>query len=371
MSYTTPLLKPLLRLKIIFFLIFLFLQASLANDSKYIIDNIIINEEAESASEARKLANINANRQAFLKLLKNLKISESFSNYIDDEQLGEAIDAKKITNEKIANNWYKANFHIEFSRNYIDNLLEDWKKGSGINLESDKKYLIFPIEIHNNKPKIWHDNNKWFNAWRSALSGLNTNDIQYPIQIPKGDLDDIALLNLQNIDKIKYPDIKDILKKYDSKIGTFIDIYIDHLENNAAINIILIQQFTKKKVKLSFVNTNDIEEERLYYIITEKVMEYLEKKDLSTINSKKEDKNDNKNINLDILPSSLKDWTIFKYKLSKIPDINFKVNSISSDVIKLTLIPKKEMDIIKYLTDRDIIITKNKKNEKIYYIILE
>ena len=77
-------LKPLLRLKIIFFLIFLFLQASLANDSKYIIDNIIINEEAESASEARKLANINANRQAFLKLLKNLKISESFSNYINN-----------------------------------------------------------------------------------------------------------------------------------------------------------------------------------------------------------------------------------------------------------------------------------------------
>ena len=117
-------LKILSRLKITLCLILFFLQSSLANDAKYIIDNIIINEEAESASEARKLANINANRQAFLKLLKNLKISESFSNYIDDEQLDEAIDAKKITNEKIANNWYKANFQIEFSKNYIDNLLE-------------------------------------------------------------------------------------------------------------------------------------------------------------------------------------------------------------------------------------------------------
>jgi hypothetical protein len=367
---TAP-LKTLSRLKITLCLILFFLQSSLANDAKYIIDNIIINEEAESASEARKLANINANRQAFLKLLKNLRISESFSNYIDDEQLDEAIDAKKITNEKIANNWYKANFQIEFSKNYIDNLLEDWEKGSGINLESDKKYLIFPIEIHHNKPRIWHDNNKWFNAWRSALSDLETNDIQYPIKIPKGDLDDIALLNLQNIDKIKYPDIKDILKKYDSKIGTFIDIYIDHLENNAAINITLIQQFTKKKVKLSFVNINDLKEERLYYIITEKVIEYLKKKDLSTINNKKEDENDNKNINLDILPSSLKDWVIFKHRLSKIPDINFEVNSISSDVIKLTIIPKKELDIIKYLADHDIVVTKNKNNEKIYYIILE
>jgi hypothetical protein len=371
MSYNAPLLKPLSRLKIILFLIFFCLQSSLANNDKYIIDNIMINEEAESASEARKLANVNANRQAFLKLLKNLKISESFSNYIDDEQLDEAIDAKKIKNEKIANNWYKANFHIEFSRNYIDNLLEDWKKGNGINLESDKKYLIFPIEIHNNQPKIWHDNNKWFNAWRSALLDTAASNIQSPIKIPKGDLDDISLLNLKNIDKIKYPDIKDILKKYDSKIGTFIDIYIDHLENNAAINITLIQQFTKKKVKLSFVNINDIKEERLYHIITEKVMEYLEKKDLSTINNKKEDQKDNKNINLDILASSLKDWSIFKHKLSKISDIDFKVNSISSDIVKLTLIPKKEMDIIKYLANHDIIITKNKKNDKIYYIILE
>jgi len=72
---TAP-LKTLSRLKITLCLILFFLQSSLANDAKYIIDNIIINEEAESASEARKLANINANRQAFLKLLKKKTDSE-------------------------------------------------------------------------------------------------------------------------------------------------------------------------------------------------------------------------------------------------------------------------------------------------------
>ena len=29
--------------------------------------------------------------------------------------------------------------------------------------------------------------------------------------------------------------MKDIIKKYDSKIAVFIDIYLDHIENNAAI----------------------------------------------------------------------------------------------------------------------------------------
>ncbi|MDA7705251.1 hypothetical protein N8772_02095 [Rickettsiales bacterium] len=347
-------------------MVFITLYSPLANEPEYLISNIKISEESNSASNARKLANIHANRQSFVKLLRKLSIDESFSNHIDDEQLEEAIIAKTISDEKIADNWYQATFNIEFSKNYIDNLLENKDGGNQINLDLDKKYLIFPIEIKDKKPQIWHKNNIWLNSWEHILQNQESQNIK----IPKGDIDDISLLTLKEIDKIKYPDIMDILKKYDSKMGAFIDIYIDHLENNAAINITIIQKFTKKKIKLSFVNVNDIKKDRLYHIITEKVIEYLKNKDLSKINTKYQKKKNDKYIDIDILPSSLKSWVIFKQNLEKLQNIKFKIISISSDLIKLTLMPKGDVNIIKQLEDNNIIIDHN-EDEKVYYIILE
>ena len=360
--------KIILKFGIFLFLTFFIALPSLANNSKYLITDIIVSEESNSASKARELANINANRQAFIRLLKKLSVNESFASNIDDEQLEESIQAKTVSNEKIANNWYKASFNIEFSKDYIDHLLESKDGGNFINLEANKKYLIFPIEIKNKEPKLWHKNNKWFNAWRSLLSAKELKNIK----IAAGDIDDISILKSTNPIKAKYTDVKDILKKYDSKIAVFIDIYLDHLENNATINIVMVKQFTKKKIKLSFVNINDIKEDRLYNIIAQKIIEYLDQKDLSSNNNKEyKKKKDSKNIDVDILPSSLKDWVIFRRKLEKIKEIEFKIISISADLIKLTIKPKAEMDLIEYLQDNGVFIERGKGSEQVYYVVLE
>lgn len=352
----------LLKIKIGFFLL-LFAHLSIAEESKYIISNITINESAESASKAQEIANINANREAFLRLLKKLSINESFSDYIDDDQLEEAIYAKTISNEKIADSWYKATFNIEFTKGYIDNLLES--KDFGLDLDLSKKYLIFPIQILDSQSKIWHNNNTWFNAWRSVLSE-NESEV---IKIPAGDIDDISLLKSFDLETIKYLDIKDIVKKYNSKVAVFIDIYIDHLENNVAINITMVKKFTKKNIRLSFVNINDIKKESLYNIIVQRIIEYLSEKDLSEV-EKQYKKKDSNNIYIDILPSSLKSWITFEKKLKKVNNLDFKVISVSADLIKLSIKPLEGVDILKYLEDYGVFVEKS-EDSAIYYIALD
>tara|TARA_B110000259_G_scaffold34681_1_gene38737 strand:- start:1442 stop:2533 length:1092 start_codon:yes stop_codon:yes gene_type:complete len=351
----------LLKIQTYVFLTILIAHSSFAIEVGYVVKNITINESAESASQAREIANVNANREAFLRLLKKLSVNESFSDYIEDEQIEEAVHSKNISNEKIADDWYKATFDIEFNRDYIDSLLES--KDSGIELS--KKYLVFPLETKDQKLQIWHDNNKWFNAWREVLLEKESKDIK----IPKGDISDISILESIDLKTIKYPDIKDIIKKYDSKIAVFIDIYLDHIENNAAINITIVRKFTKKKVKLSFVDINDIKEDRLYHIIAQKIIEYLNKKDLSEIDRQYQKENDD-NISIDILPSSLKSWVAFEKKLKSIKDIKFKVLSISTDLIKLSVEPKDGVDISKYLENYGIFVEKNTEDKDTYYISL-
>jgi hypothetical protein len=347
-------------------LIFISCHYAFANESSYIVENIDIIEEAESASKARQLANINANRQSFINLLKRLSIDESFSNYIDDEQLEEAIIAKKIENEKIANNWYKARFNIEFSKDYIDHLLEAKDEIDYSDLGLNKKYLIFPIEIKNKKPIIWHNNNIWFSAWRDVLKDRELDNII----MPQGNIDDISLLELKDIDKIKYSDIKDILEKYDSKIGAFINIYIDNLEYNASININLIKKFTKQKIRLKFRNINDIKKDHLYPIIAKKIIEHLESKNNKSAESI-ESKN-KKYIDVDVISNSLKKWVILKQNLNKIENIDFKIISISSDLIKLILMPiNDEIEVIKELGNNNIKIEQNDKDDDVYYILLD
>ncbi|MFT5795755.1 MAG: hypothetical protein ACI9W5_000715, partial [Ulvibacter sp.] len=342
----------LLKIQAYVFLTMLFAHSSLALEVGYVVKNITINESAESASQAREIANVSANREAFLKLLKKLSVNESFSDYVEDEQIEGAIHSKNISNEKIADDWYTATFDIEFNRGYIDNLLES--KDYGIDIDLGKKYLVFPLETKDQKLQIWHNNNKWFNAWREVLLQKESKDIK----IPKGDIGDISILKSIDLKAIKYLDIKDIIKKYDSKIAVFIDIYLDHIENNAAINITIVRKFTKKKVKLSFVDINDIKEDRLYHIIAQKIIEYLNKKDLSEIDRQYQKENDD-NINIDILPSSLKSWVAFERKLKSIKDIKFKVLSISTDLIKLAVEPKDGVDMSQHLEEYGIFVEKN------------
>lgn len=357
--------------KIIIFLIFI-CQSNIAfaNENKYLIPDILISKEADSATAARNIANIEANREAFIRLLKNLSITESFSDYIDDEQIGEAIYSKNIADEKIADNWYQANFNIEFSKDYIDNLVENKDLENYLSLESEKQYLIFPIEKKGKNIKLWHDNNRWFDAWRSLIKQEEFQEKHPNIKLPEGDIDDIGILELKKMDIIQYLDVKEILKKYESKIAVFIDIYFDRLENNAAINITMVRKFTRKRIRLSFVNIKNIQQDKLYNIISEKIVEYLQKKDLSQISNSNNKKEIRKGIKIDILPKELTDWVKFKKQLDKMsPDIKTKIISVSADLIKINIIPNREINILKYLESHHIFTQIDKDNK--YYIILE
>ncbi len=113
----------------------------------------------------------------------NLNIQNDISQEISDEEIAEAIYSRRITNERIAGNYYSANFNIKFIKNAINAILDD-KKIQKLSKNQQNTFLLLPIEIVNNKYLLWEGNNEWKDALQKAIKFSNIRSIIIPEENP-------------------------------------------------------------------------------------------------------------------------------------------------------------------------------------------
>ncbi len=301
------------------------------NKNSYLIDKIFSFAEGESPSESRAEALRKANKAAFEILLQNLNIKNDIIANISDEEIAETVYSRRITNERMAGNYYSANFNIAFVENAITSILED-KEAQKLIQNQENIFLLFPVEIINNKSFLWGKDNAWRQALEDSIKFSNIRSIV----IPQGDYSDISNINLNNIKDNIFSNFAEVLPKYNANTVIIAYFDIDKIENKANIILDVIKSSESQRTRLSFINAKNLNKEDLLIEVSHRTLNHILNKNQEKIlqlNTKAKD-----HISLSVTISSLENWLSVKAEIKKmyfIKDIELK--SISKDFAKIDI----------------------------------
>jgi len=322
-----------------FFLALLICIFQLANsgfcaDSEiYLVENVSVKTKAKSPTLARNSAQASARRDGFLILLTRLELNTAIADEINDDEILEMVSSEQIQNEKIAGNTYSATLNITFAKNFVDHILQkkvkEIKNNNTENTlkikanDSNETSLIIAGIIDKKRIKLWEEENQW----RYALNRYLGSRSKKNFLVSQPDLDNIATINNDNIADLSYTDIESMLNKYNASSAYTIILNYDDIENKITLDVNHIRKMQKKQIRLSFVNVDRLDYEKLLDIVAKKTIEYLANTQFVG------DKNLNNNfVRLEINFVNLDSWIIAKKKIENCNFISqINIESLSRD----------------------------------------
>ena len=323
-----------------FFLLALFcllsvnFKALALNNDVYYVENISAKSKAKSPSIARNLAVASARRDGFLILLTRLELNIAIADYITDEEISDMVSLEQVQNEKIAGNTYSANFNIKYAKNFVDHILKNkTKEQNSSNGEApvvkDNSSLIIAGITEQKRLILWEEENQW----RYALNRFLGKNSKKNFIVANPDIDNIASVNNDNITKLNFADIESMLTKYKSDSAYIMILNYDSIENKILLDVNYIRKMQKKQIRLSFVNVDRLDYEKLLDTVAQKAIEYLANSQLAT------DKNLNSNfIRLGIYLKDLDSWLTTKKKLENASFVSqINIESMSRDYAVLSV----------------------------------
>lgn len=309
-------------------------EKKMRSRNPYLITNIFSSAEESAPSDSRAKAMIKANRIAFLVLLGNLGIDESFAQKVNDSTIEEAVYSRQINDEVVSGNYYSAKFSIAFLKSTISGILEgDTTKYQPKSRE--ESFLFIPIQVENNREILWERNNLWRKSLEQSINVANSKNIILPI----GDYNDIVNISLRNIKSNNFNDFVPAINRYGADSVVIAYFEIDEIENKANVTLNFIRNLENKRVKLSFVNSKNLSKNGLLLEVADRTIRHISQNE--DLKSKKpvQDINPGKIsnkalINIEIV--SLSDWMNIEAKIKKLPFIkNMLLQSITRDSAKL------------------------------------
>ena len=330
------------------FIYLIILSASLAGNSyaqkannlnPYIVNKIFAFAQEENPFESRNETLKKANRTAFEALLGNLNIQNNISQEISDEEIAEAIYSRRITNERIAGNYYSANFNIKFIKNAINAILDD-KKIQKLSKSQKNTFLLLPIEIINNKYILWESGNEWKKSLQKAIKFSNIRSIVIPEE-NYDNIKNIENLTSNNIDNDIFQIFGNSLTKYDANNIITAYLSIDKIENKANITLEISNKSESSRTKLSLVNSKNLNKENLLIEASYRTLNHILSKNQEKIMQlSKKAKN---NISVKIPISNLESWLAIKEQISRMYFVKkLEIKSISKKFAKINIQYDKE-----------------------------
>ena len=344
------------------FLIFLFSikNSAFAQNtvSQYTINDIVAEGSGASPTQARTKAINSGQRNAFTILLDRLGVDKTATNKMDDEAISDMVASQQIINEKIAGNNYSATLNLSFSESFVKHYLEKQSISLGDKTEIKSiSYLIIPVKLLKTKPLIWEENNDWKTTWESMVESNNTTFLK----TAKGDAEDISKIKSDNLENITFDDVSPILSKY--KAGGMIVAYFDFdsLENKVDITLQTTQKSSVNKIRLDFVNVNQLKIQDLMEKVASRTMEYINNNIINTPTT------DPKSLaaillyQIDVNISDLSEWLKIKNKLENSNLVSqFKIESISRDLVKIKIsYNSSNGDIVNFFAGKGLFLQKN------------
>ena len=330
-----------------------------ANDNKFLIKDIIVDQIADSAEEARNAAVKYAQEIAFKTLLKNLFDDDSEIT-LPDQDISNIVQAIEYKNEVITDRRYKALIDVYFrpeQTEYFINTHYLNKRPKKLNI------MVIPLYNENGMIKLWQKGNLWFEVWNSLKKSDMVN-----LKIPLGDIDDMINFRVSDLGDMDKTKATELAQTYQVDKIVIAELNYNYQTISPEINF-----------EASLRELGDIENNTLiaksdgfksddYFrhlsYLAEKIVANLELGWVSYNN----DLDESHRQNFIIKSQNIEDWLDIKKRLTSLPIIkSFKVDSFAARYSKIT-IEFSDNALLSLNNFRDMGFKISRKNN---YVILE
>lgn len=151
------------------------------------VDGVQVDVKAGNALEAKKLAFLQAKRDAFKTMLERMIPAEQLDMFEepDDQLISSFVQDFEVTQEKLSSVRYIGEYTFRFD----DRAVRRYFVSQGVNYTDigSKPVLVLPFYQGSKSSVLWSQDNKWLEAWNTAdnLNGV------VPAMVPLGDLQDV------------------------------------------------------------------------------------------------------------------------------------------------------------------------------------
>ncbi|MBL29005.1 MAG: hypothetical protein CMM50_15805 [Rhodospirillaceae bacterium] len=176
----------------------------------YSVDDVAVDETADSAESARQIALAEGQRKALRQLFERLTFAEDYDRLppADDSAVTYLVRSFQVKEERVSPTRYRAKLAVDFNASAVRNMLEE--AGIPFVAQVPESVLVLPVYRDAAGIRLWEDPNPWRQAWssRSIPDGL------VPFQVPLGDLEDLLAIDAQKAASMDEAALKAIGDRY-------------------------------------------------------------------------------------------------------------------------------------------------------------
>lgn len=347
-------------------------ESTKANENLYFVENIPTKTKAKSPAIARSQAIASARRDGFLILLTRLQLDLATADQVSDEEISDMVSSEQIQDEKYAGNNYSAIFNITYAKNFVDHILKQKKtistksinpfanNANSVLVDNSPSIIIAGI-YENNRITLWENENLWRYALSRYLSLKSKKN--YIVIQPK--IDDISRINVNNVENLKFSDLEATLAKYQANSAYVVLLNYDNIENKIILEVNYLRKMQNKNFRLSFVNVDRLNYEKLLDTVAQKAVDYLSQNQLAN------DKELNQNyVKLGIYLKDLDSWIEVRKKLENANFISqINIDSFARDYALISVNYLADINKIKD-NFNSINLELEKKEDNFYNVVI-
>lgn len=183
-----------------------------AYNSLFIVENVSVDVTAENSVAAQEQAFEVAQVKAF-KVLAQRLVDEAQANTMetpDSLTISSLVKDYEITNEQLSSVRYVGTYTFRFREKEVSSFFS--LSGVSFTEAQSKTLLVLPVFQKDGKNSIWSQDNIWMKAW----SGAELSRGLVPVEVPIGDLMDIADIDDNNALSYNRVNLDRMLERYDA-----------------------------------------------------------------------------------------------------------------------------------------------------------
>ncbi len=184
-----------------------------ADDSLFIVENVKVDITAANSVIAQKNALEKAQTKAFMVLAKRMLDESEAQNIVAPSSLtiSSLVKDYEITNEQLSAVRYVGTYIFRFRPAAVSKFFS--ASGIKFTAESSNPLLVLPIFQKGRENILWSEGNVWMEAWSQA----NISRGIVPIEVPIGDLMDIADIDEDQALRYERQKLDRMLARYNAK----------------------------------------------------------------------------------------------------------------------------------------------------------
>ncbi|MBI1300887.1 MAG: DUF2066 domain-containing protein [Alphaproteobacteria bacterium] len=187
-------------------------QASGAQSPLFVVENVVADVTAENSVIAQEKAFEQAQLQAF-RILAERMVSEAELSLMVEQDISIVsglIKDYEVTNEQLSDVRYVGTYIFRFREQAVSNFFSN----SGVHYTeaASQTLLVIPILQKNGQNTIWSEDNLWLKAWSNTSLPRSL----VPVEVPIGDLADIADIDDTQALRYERTSLERMLKRYNA-----------------------------------------------------------------------------------------------------------------------------------------------------------